>query len=196
VLLLEVDGIGSSACIADSGGLPAWEAALRYEVDQAATLPHAVVYAEAGYSDANRPGYTARVLNAIDIRRIRGFWTNDTHLNWTSHEIKWGDQVSRLAGGAEFVIDTSANGNGPLLNRNRKLGIEDLCNPPGCALGPKPTTNAGFAHVDAFLWTHVPGNSSGCGGGPPASVFWPPFAEGLAARANGKLGPGHPSKPY
>ncbi len=33
-----------------------------------ATLPHAVVYVEAGYSDANGPGYTARVLNAIDIR--------------------------------------------------------------------------------------------------------------------------------
>jgi endoglucanase len=196
VLLLELDGIGSSQCIAQSGGLSAWEAALRYEVDATASLPHAVVYVEAGYSDGNSPAYTARVLNAINIHRIRGFFTNDTHLNWTSNEIKWGDAVSRMTGGADFVIDTANNGDGPLRNSSRKLGIENLCNPPGRALGPRPTTSTGFAHVDAFLWTHVPGVSAGCGGGPPGSVFWPPYAEGLAARANGRLGPGYPSRPY
>jgi endoglucanase len=197
VYLLELDGVGSSLCIAQSGGLPAWEAALRYEVDTFATLPHAIVYVEAGYSDGNSPAYTARVLNAIDIHRIRGFFTNDTHEAWTSSEIRWGERVSALTGRTHFVINTSQNGQGPLLNPHpRSQGVEDLCNPPRRGLGPQPTTATGVPNVDAFLWTHTPGNSSGCGGGPPGGIFWPAYAIGLAARANGKLGPGFPSRPY
>jgi endoglucanase len=198
VYLLELDAVGSSGCIASIGAMPAWEAALRYEVDRFATLPHAVVYVEAGYSDANRPSYTARVLNAIDIRRIRGFFTNDTHQAWTINEVHWGERVSALTGGKHFVVNTSSNGQGPLLNPHpRYQGVEYLCNPPGRGLGPLPTTATGFPFVDAFLWTHVPGNSSGpCNGGPAAGTFWPSYAIGLAARANGKLGPGYPSEPY
>ncbi len=72
--------------------------------------------------------------------------------------------------GAHFVVNTAQNGQGPLLNKHPpQQGVEDLCNPPGRGLGPRPTTSTGFPHVDAFLWTHVPGNSSGsCNGGPPS----------------------------
>jgi hypothetical protein len=198
VYLLELDAVGSSSCMAHIGSLHAWEAALRYEVDRFSTLPHAVVYVEGGYSDAHSPRYTARVLNAVDIRKIRGFFTNDTHMNWTIREIRWGDRVSKLTHGAHFVINTAQNGNGPLHNRHpRTEGANDLCNPPGRALGPRPNTDTGLPHVDAFLWTHVPGNSSGtCNGGPPSGVFWPARAEALAARANGRLGPSYPSRPY
>jgi len=198
VLLLEIDALGSSTCMAKHGALPAWEAALKYEVDRAATLPHAVVYVEAGYSDAQGPAYTARALNHVDIRKIRGFFTNDTHENWTINEIKWGEKVSRLTHGAHFVINTSQNGNGPKRNRHpRTQGVEDLCNPPGRALGPQPDTSPGFADVDAFLWITVPGVSGGsCNGGPPSGTFWPARGEALAAHANAKLGPGYPSRPY
>ncbi len=198
VYLLEVDAIGSSSCIERVGAMPAWEAALRYEVDQFATLPHAVVYVEAGYSDANSPAYTAAVLNAVDIGRIRGFFTNDTHNEWTSNEIKWGEQVSLMTHGAHFIINTAQNGQGPLLNKHPSTqGVEVLCNPPGRGLGPTATTATGAPNVDAFLWTEVPGNSDGnCNGGPSPGQFWPTYAEGLASRANGKLGPGYPSKPY
>jgi endoglucanase len=197
VYLLEFDAVGSSSCI-KGGALSAWEAALRYEVDQFAKLPHAVAYVEAGYSDGNSSSYTAGVLNTVDIQRIRGFFTNDTHNEWTSNEIKWGEQVSRMTHGAHFVINTSSNGRGPLLNAHpHSQGVEDLCNPPGRGLGPRPTTSTGFANVDAFLWAHVPGNSSGsCNGGPPSGTWWPALAETLAANANGKLGPGYPSQPY
>jgi Glycosyl hydrolases family 6 len=198
VYLLELDAIGSSSCIAAHRAMPAWEAALRYEVDRFATLPHAVVYVEAGYSDANSPRYTAHALNRIDIGRIRGFYTNDTHQAWTIKEIRWGDKVSKLTDGAHFIVNTSSNGTGPLRNPHpRTQGVDNLCNPPRRGLGPRPTTSTGFPNVDAFLWTHVPGNSSGsCNGGPPAGTFWPALALGLAARANGKLGPGYPSMPY
>jgi endoglucanase len=198
VMLLETDGLGSTSCIAKNGALGQWEQDLRYEVDTMASLPHAVVYVEGGYSDSNSPSFTARALNKIDVRKIRGFYTNDTHLNWTSKEIKWGQQISSMTHGAHFIINTAQNGHGPLLNPHpSSQGVENLCNPPGRGLGPLPTTSTGVKAVDAFLWTSPPGNSSGsCNGGTPSGSFWPARAISLAEHANGKLGPGYPSRPY
>ena len=198
VYLLELDGIGSSGCVRKMGSLGIWEADLRYEASKISSLPHTVVYLEAGYSDANGPRYTARVLNAAGVGTIRGFWTNDTHLNWTISEIKWGDKVSRLTHNAHFVINTAQNGNGPKKNPHPVTqGNEDLCNPPGRGLGPRPTTDTGFNHVDAFLWSSPPGNSSGpCNGGTSSGTFWAARGIELAAHANGRLGPNYPSQPY
>jgi endoglucanase len=197
VMLLEIDGLGSSRCVRRMGSMPAWEAALRYEINAVAALPHTVVYVEGGYSDSNSVRYTARVLNAIGVRRIRGFFTNDTHEAWTIDEVRWATKVAKRTHGAHFIVDTADNGRGPLLNRIKVgNGIEDLCNPPKRGLGPPDTTNTGYAYADSWMWTHPPGNSSGCGGGPPGGVFWPARAEGEAARANAQLGPGLPSHPY
>ncbi|MGA2011192.1 MAG: glycoside hydrolase family 6 protein [Solirubrobacteraceae bacterium] len=197
VLLLETDALGGSGCVSRVGSLPAWESDLRYEITTLAPLPHAVSYVEAGYSDANSVAYTARALNAIGVAQIRGFYTNDTHLNWTIKEVKWATKISALTHGAHFIVNTAQNGNGPKLNPHPGTqGNEDLCNPPGRALGPRPTTDTGFALADAWLWTSVPGNSSGCGGGPAGGVFWTARAVSLAAHANGRLGPGLPSLPY
>src|SRR5438105_4147694 len=205
VFLLEVDAIGSSRCLQRKGALPKWEAALRYEVKVLGSLPHTVTYLEAGYSDANNPSYTARVLNASGVRTIRGFFTNDTHNNWSINEVRWGQRVSRLTGGAHFIVNTATNGRGPLLNPHpRTQGIEQLCNPPGRGLGPVPTVNPKdpksgqpIAGLDAFLWTAPPGNSTGtCNGGPKPGNFWVAGALRLVSRANGQLGPGYPSAPY
>jgi endoglucanase len=198
VYLLEIDGVGSSRCMQKTGALGIWEADLRYEAQKMGSLPHTVVYLEGGYSDANPPGYTARVLNAAGVRQIRGFYTNDTHINWTIDEIRWAEKVSRMTDGANFIVNTAQNGHGPLRPRNRaENGNEVLCNPPGRGLGPPPTTTTGFAHADAFLWTGPPGNSSGhCNGGSDAGTFWAARAISLAAHAQDKLGPGSPSNPY
>ncbi len=197
VYLLEVDAIGSSSCIAKTGSLPAWEADLRYEINAIAALPHTVVYVEGGYSDSNTVGYAARVLNGIGIGKIRGFFTNDTHLNWTINEVRYATAVSKRTHGAHFIVNTADNGRGPVLNPHpRTQGIENLCNPPGRGLGPQDTTDTGYPLADAWMWTHPPGNSSGCGGGPSGGTFWPERAVGLAERANGRLGPGFPSRPY
>lgn len=198
VYLLELDAVGSSSCMAAHHSLAAWENMLRYEVGKIATLRHAVVYIEGGYSDANTPRYAARILNAVDIRRVRGFFTNDTHNNWTINEIRYGEAISRLTHGAHFIVDTAQNGNGPKLNPHPATqGVEDLCNPPGRGLGPRDTTTTGYPDVDAFLWTHTPANSSGhCNGGPASGTFWPAWAISLAANANARLGPNFPSQPY
>ena len=208
VLLLEVDGIGSTGRWSKSS-LAAWEDDLRYEVDRAASLPHAVVYVEAGYSDAQGPGYTAQVLNKIDIGKIRGFFTNDTHINWAIDEIRWAEKISRKTGGARYVVNTAQSGNGPIRRHGAdraRNGNEVLCNPPGRALGPPPNTTPhssypylhGDPHLDAFLWTAVPAASSGpCNGGPASGTFWPDRAVGLASRANDRVGPAPwPSHPY
>ncbi|MGZ4194524.1 MAG: glycoside hydrolase family 6 protein [Solirubrobacteraceae bacterium] len=197
LILAEIDALGSSACIARHGGLPAWDAALKYEVDTFEALPHTAVYVEGGYSDSNSVGYTAKALNAIGVNKIQGFFTNDTHNQWTINEIRWATQVAKRTHGAHFIVNTSSNGQGPKLNPHPTTqGVEDLCNPPGRGLGPKFSTDTGFPYVDALMWTHPPGNASGCGGGPSAGVFWPAYAIGLAQRANQKLGPGFPSRPY
>lgn len=198
VTLLEIDGVGSSRCMEQTGALGQWEADLNYEATQLGNLPHTVVYLEGGYSDGNPPGYTARVLNAAGVGKIRGFFSNDTHINWTIDEVHWAEKVSALTHGANFIVNTAQNGNGPLRPHNRvKNGNEVLCNPPGRAMGPAPTTTTGFAHADAFLWTGPPGNSSGsCNGGTAAGTFWAPRGVQLASHAQGKLGPGFPADRY
>jgi hypothetical protein len=197
VVLLELDAIGSSSCVTKMGAMPEWEGALRYEMKAMQSLPHTVVYVEGGYSDSNSVGYTARILNAIGVNTIRGFFTNDTHEAWTSDEAHWATAIAKKTHGAHFIVDTADNGTGPLRNHNRvDNGNEDLCNPPGRGLGPITTTLTGYQYADAWMWTHPPGNSSGCGGGPPGGVFWPARAEGEAGRANGQLGPGLPNLPY
>src|SRR5579875_499406 len=198
VVLLELDAIGSTRGVVRTRALPEWEAALRYEMGAMQRLPHTVVYVEGGYSDSNSVAYTARVLRAIGIHRIRGFFTNDTHDNWTIDEDRWATAIARRVGGTHYIVNTASNGRGPKLNPHpRTQGAEDLCNPPGRGLGIRDTTATGpWRDADAYLWEHTPGNSSGCGGGPPGGTFWPRYAEGLAARANSRLGPGYPSRPY
>jgi hypothetical protein len=197
VYLLEVDALGTSKCVTRMGSMPEWENDLRYEIGKIAALPHTVVYVEGGYSDSNSVRYAARILNAIGIGHIRGFFTNDTHLNWTINEVRWATAISELTHGAHFIVNTADNGQGPLLNPHPQTqGIENLCNPPGRGLGPTDTTQTGYALADAWLWMHPPGNSSGCGGGPSNGTFWLQKAIGLAERANQRLGPSSPSRPY
>ncbi len=197
VVLLELDAIGASRCLQRTGALSQWEADISYEIGRVAALPHVVAYIEAGYSDGNPAGYTAQVLRAVGANRIRGFFTNDTHSEWTIREVHWGQAVAHMSGVDHFIVSTATNGRGPLLNPDPvHQGIEDLCNAPGRGLGPAPTTNTGFSEVDAYLWVTEPGESAGCGGGPPSGIFWPARAVGMAARAQAKLGPGSAADPY
>jgi endoglucanase len=198
VFFLELDAIGSSGCM-NSGQLAAWEDDLRYEIDKLAALPHTVVYVEGGYSDALSASQTADVLNAIGVRKIRGFFTNDTHFNWTISEIRWANAVSRRAHGAHFVINTADNGQGPKLNADPvRQGIEDLCNPAGRGLGPPPTTATGYRLADAFIWTGTPGRSAGqCHpGDAQPGLFGLNWALSLSSHANRRLGPHMRSRPY
>ncbi len=199
IVLMELDAIGSSSCMARTGALRYWEQDISYEIGKVAALPHVVAYIEGGYADSSGPAYTARALNAVGVHRIRGFFTNDTHNDWTIKEIRWGERVSQLTHGTHFIVGTATNGQGPLLNAHpARQGIEDLCNAPGRGIGPRPTADTGFPNVDAFLWITEPGESAGkCrDGGPPPGIFWPARAIAMASRAQGKLGPGYARDPW
>lgn len=214
VIFEEIDSIGASACLRGRS-LKLWLADLKYESKQLGRLPHAVVYAEAGYSDAQGPGWTASRLWQAGVNQVRGFYTNGTHFAWSIDEIRWAQNVSDYLFGyshrryrAHFVVNTAQNGRGPALNPHPvQQGIENLCNPPGRGLGRIPTGTVNptfdghrFQYLDGFMWTGVPGRShnSNCPGGPwqPGGVFDPRFALELAQNANQRLGPGYPSQPY
>jgi Glycosyl hydrolases family 6 len=214
VILMEIDSIGTSGCLKKKS-LELWLHDLRWEAKTFGHLPHAVVYEEAGYSDAQGPKWTANRLWQAGVNQVEGFYTNGTHFAWSSNEIGWAQKVStdlyKMSHHhywAHFVVNTAQNGRGPRLNPHPvQQGIENLCNPPGRGLGRMPTGNVDptfdgqtFKWLDGFLWTGVPGRShnSNCPGGPwqPAGVFDPRFAVELAQNANQRLGPGFPSDPY
>ncbi len=114
----------------------------------------------------------ADMLNRAGIAQANGFALNVSNFDWTTNNVNYGTEISRLVGGKHFVIDTSRNGNGP---------GDRWCNPEGRALG---TPSRGFASglVDAYLWIKPPGDSDGACFG-YGNGFLPAYACGLAERA-------------
>jgi endoglucanase len=186
VLFLELDALVTSGCLSERG-VGVREGELR---DAIAILrshcPHLVIYLDAGAADAIGAGRIAQMLRRSGIDHIQGFLLNSTHFDWTSREIRYGERVSRLTGGAHFVINTGTNGRGPLTPADpARQGNEVLCNPPGRGLGPRPSTNTGYLNVDAFEWTTDPGESGGScvAGAPPTGAYWPQYALMLVRNA-------------
>jgi len=210
LIFVEEDAI-DTICWRNPAVVKQREQLLKYEIDTLSQLPHALLYVEGGTSDANNPRQVARVLNASDAYKIRGFFTNDTHFNWAYKEIQFGNKVAMLTHGLHFVVDTRGDGNGPLKNKNPvKYGNEQLCNPAGRGLGPKPGASDGSTYgmyspyLDGFVWVTTPGESanSTCPGRPQhyanSGIFDPNIAIGYASRANDRIGPAprFPSRPW
>jgi endoglucanase len=187
VLFLEMDSLITAGCLSKHG-LQVRMSELRNAINVlTANCPRLVIYLDAGAADAVPAGKIARLLRGAGVAKIRGFFLNSTHFDWTSHEIKYGEAISRMTGGTHFVVNTGENGRGPLVPSDRvHNGNEILCNPPGRGLGPKPTASTGYANVDAFAWTSNPGESGGAcvQGAPTTGMYWPEYALGLIQRAN------------
>ena len=84
---------------------------LRSAIATLSTLPHAVVYVDAGAADAHDRGFMARMLRWVGVERIQGFFTNSTHQDWTRKEIRYARWlVRKLGGGPHYVVNTAANG--------------------------------------------------------------------------------------
>ncbi len=148
---------------------------IRQAIDQLVRLPNAYVYLDAGNSRWKSPQVMALLLLAADIGKARGFSLNVSNFNSTADEESYGDSLSALLHGKHYVIDTSRNGTATAAT---------WCNPPGQALGAAPTASTGNPLVDAQLWIKPPWASDGtCNGGPPAGMFWLPYALSLARNA-------------
>lgn len=186
VMFLEMDSLITVGCLSRHG-VQVRLHELHDAINILSKVPHLVVYLDAGAADALRPARTAKLLRKAGVSKIQGFFLNSTHFDWTSHEIRYGEQISRMTGGKHFVVNTAENGRGPLRPRDRvHHGNEVLCNPPGRGLGPKPTFDTGYRNVDAFAWIANPGKSGGrCGpGAPPTGYFWPKLALDLVRHAD------------
>jgi endoglucanase len=136
--------------------------------------PNATVYLDAGNPAwIKDPWALVDPLKRAGIAAADGFALNVSNFQTDEATTEYGKKLSQGLGGKHFVIDTSRNGNGPL------PGV--WCNPPGRALGTRPTTRTGDPAVDAYLWIKRPGESDGtCEGGPDAGQWWPEYALGLA----------------
>lgn len=192
VVFFEMDALITTGCLSHHG-LQVRIAELRDAIATLGALPHAVVYVDAGAADALTAGRTARLLRAIGVQRIQGFFLNSTHFDWTSSEIRYGEAIrGRLGGRPHFVVNTAVNGRGPLVPRNRvKQGNEILCNPRGRGLGPRPTASvpARYRGLDGFFWIGNPGRSGGtCGiGDPPTGSFFLGYALMLIRNADYRI---------
>lgn len=136
------------------------------------------------YLDAGNPAWIRESWKLVDplkrsgIESADGFSLNVSNFQTDAATKTYGLQLSGDLGGKHFVIDSSRNGNGPL------PGV--WCNPPGRALGIRPTTDTGEPALDAYLWIKRPGESDGtCEGGPKAGQWWPEYALGLASNTQG-----------
>ena len=187
VFFLELDSLITAPCLTHQQ-LAIREAELQSAVSALEADPHVVVYLDAGAADAVHYQQMARWLSASGVAQAQGFFLNSTHFDWTTSEIHYGQQISRLAGGAHFVVNTGSNGKGPLVPKRRVgHGNEVLCNPPGRGLGPLSVSGdvaqqTNFAATDGLLWFSNPGGSGGqcVPGAPPTGVFWPERAAELA----------------
>ena len=185
VVVLEPDALGVTYCLSEAE-LRERLALMSYAVRVFGANPRTHVYIAAHATPPSagdyRPvlGLMAERLEAAGVGEAEGFALNVSGFDRTEDMVGFGEALSAQVGGKHFVIDTSRNGLGPW----GPGGPEAWCNPPGRALGPRPTADTGHRLVDAYYWLKWPGQSDGvCGGAPPAGTWMPEYALGLARRA-------------
>jgi endoglucanase len=195
VMFYEIDALITAPCLSHTG-LKVRIDELRSAIATLSALPHAVVYVDAGAADAHDHGFMARMLRWVGVERIQGFFTNSTHQDWTHKEIRYARWLVRtLGGGPHYVINTAANGRGPLIPRSRVAhGNSYRCNAPGRGLGPRPTGDVPpqYRHLDGLIWIGNPGRSAGqtcsrIAGAPPTGDFWVEYALQLIDHANFRI---------
>ena len=187
VFFLELDSLITAPCLTH-GQLAIRDAELRYAISVLEADPHVLVYLDGGAADAAKASRMAGLLRGAGVSQAQGFFLNSTHFDWTTTEIHYGQEISRMLGGAHFIVNTGENGRGPLRPKHvATQGMEVLCNPPGRGLGPLSVVDdvaqqTAYADTDGLLWFSNPGGSGGpCrAGAPPTGVYWPSYAIMLA----------------
>jgi endoglucanase len=183
IVVLEPDALAGGSCLIDAQRTERYQL-LSYAVHRLKANPKHHVYIDAGQSTWQTADTMISRLTQANIAEADGFTLNNANFNWTSAEIAYGEKISAGVGGKHFIVDTSRNGLGPYTGGSHDGDCPEWANPPGRALGARPTTQTGHPLVDAFLWLKSPGESDGnCGGFPSAGTWMPDYALGLARRA-------------
>ena len=186
VVVLEPDAIAHAVtnCVAPERVAERYRL-LRFAVGALKANPRAAVYLDAGNPGFVNPvGLLAAPLRASGLAEADGFAINVGNFYETSRDVQYGTRLSNLVRRAHFVVDTGRNGNGPAPQPTD--GSPKWCNPPGRALGRRPTTGTHKARVDAYLWVKPPGESDGACrlGEPPAGQWWTTYALELVKRSS------------
>jgi endoglucanase len=185
-IAVETDRLALMQC------LPGWAKAehyreLTYEVHYLhAHNPNAILYIDAGASDwgGNSPSIMASRLRNADIAEAQGFQLGASHHDWTTKEIKYGLKISQMLGGKHFIINTNANGWGGK-SRWSSPHWHRGCIPNGEGVGIRPSVQTPDPHIDAFVWSGVPGYEGGsCIGESGGYRFYVTEAISLAKYAN------------
>lgn len=173
VVIIEPDAIGMDCLTAAERTQRV--AMLRYALQSLSEDPDIWAYIHAGSSGLD-PAAFASILEQVGIQYARGFAVNVAGTDTTQNEIAYGKALLAQLSAAgvpdkHFVVDTSRNGLGRAMPET--LGTAPRwCNPPGRALGTRPTPLTGDPDVDAFLWIKPPGESDGpCHSGDPNGWF-------------------------
>ncbi len=177
-VILEPDALAMADCLSGDQRQERFDL-IRYAVDTLTRNPATAVYVDAGHPRWVGVEDMAARLNEVGVDKARGFSLNTANFFTTDESIGYGEAISGLTNGSNYVIDTSRNGAGPT--------DDELywCNPDGRALGAAPTTDTAGPHADAYLWVKRPGESDGsCGRGEPgAGTFVSQYAIELARNA-------------
>ncbi|HEU5076325.1 MAG TPA: glycoside hydrolase family 6 protein [Polyangiaceae bacterium] len=178
IVVLEPDALGHLTQCLDEQAQAGRLAMLRRAVETLEALPGVRVYIDAGHSRWVPAEQMAARLERAGIDVARGFALNTSNFIADDELIAYGNEiVARLGGRTHFIIDSSRNGNGAAPDNQ-------WCNPPGRALGRRPTPVADGSALDAFAWLKSPGESDGsCNGGPPAGQWYHSMALELASNA-------------
>ena len=175
VVILEPDALAAMGCLSTPDQNARIDL-LHYAVTALAAHRNAKVYLDAGNPSWTSAATMAARLTAAGVALASGFSLNVSNFFYDADNVQYGAQISALAGGKHFIVDSGRNGLGPAADGQ-------WCNPGGRAIGRRPTTNTGNSLVDAFLWIKTPGESDGACNGAPASGQWmEEYALGLAAR--------------
>src|SRR5919108_182883 len=176
IVVIEPDALANMTCLSEADQSTRLSL-LSDAVSVLKSKPATSAYLDAGHSAWLTPSEAARRLNMANVSQANGFSLNVSNFRTTPESVNYGNQVSAQTGGKHFIVDTSRNGLGPTSDNQ-------WCNPPGRALGDRPTLTTGQPLADAYLWVKRPGESDGqCNGGPPAGQWWADYALRLAQRA-------------
>ncbi len=187
VFIFEPDALGNMDGVPEAQR-PARYAMFANAVKTLSRSRSADVYIDAGHSGWLSVPEAVQRLKLAGIENACGFALNVSNFQRTQDCLEYGRKISAEVGGKHFVIDTGRNGNGPLPPEQNRDGAGQY-NPPGRALGERPTTKTGEPLCDAFLWVKPPGESDAAiHGGPPSGQWWADYALGLVknARLNAK----------
>jgi endoglucanase len=143
-----------------------------FDAPRAATLKGAVdalvaarqhVYLDAGHSSWVPSGEVARRLLSSGVAEAEGVSLNISNRYPTWSVADFGEELSELIGGRDYIVDTSRNGANATTLDPASLS-NDWCNRPDQALGQQRigTPDAQrWPHLAAQLWIKLPGESDG-----------------------------------